>query len=154
MSHASFVAKTVTRCRKSVLNRVVVSKAASRIVPTSPPLSGSTTKRVLPLLSELVAVQSITTSFETLAGRSAMLGFAVAFSVEVASSAPPLRWHFRPSGAGKHLWRGADCYGGLFRRRCGILNPRKRPQPRSAPARANPCQPDLPVALCRRSERA
>lgn len=51
---------------------------------STPPPSKMPVKvnRVLPLLSELIEIQAITTAVENLAGRSAMLGFVVALTVE------------------------------------------------------------------------
>lgn len=58
--------------------------------------------RVLPLLSELVEIQALTAAFETIAGRSAMVGFAVALSVELLvphSGATGLFGQFDSAGA-------------------------------------------------------
>lgn len=65
---------------------LVCNAAQSQASPSSrlaPAPFNDVEKRVLPLLSELVEIQALTTAFEQAAGRSAMIGFALAFSAEL-----------------------------------------------------------------------
>jgi hypothetical protein len=60
----------------------VAARAAAAPFRGGPAPPASSSSRLLPLLSELIEVQAQSTTFETIAGRGAMIGFATALAAE------------------------------------------------------------------------